>query len=411
MQDANTEDLPPPETIKQPDTDTQDKQPDTDTQDSKYEQGVVDPAETMYKRKSNVVIVSYESFTAPFEQTAVDVLTQFFSDYNNMRTGVWTYMVDNNVDFIFSLVDKWHYSKCIVTLNTLVDIGPTPELMFLLCHGAEPEEKIPAHLNFGDIGIDQYVWARRPLPGTIDPEYDYASAIYLDQLIGGGTKLVVMVCCAGQYIISDYIAEKGNAIPDIVFFNTDDIYILSGDIFMVLLMNLIDSGGSRTNPEPKPLLHFTLVSILTIFKIVKHCQDDPELFWDFLQSSGCISDYRSDKTKQGLPWPNQRMQSKNHDKVFRVFGRLCCHVLEPEMKQTILKDFKSLTFVMGGKTPTTYRAKESEPPEPVYLDYTSIAPLDIKPELAKDRLALRRAVNEYVTYTQLSMDLNFPPLD
>jgi hypothetical protein len=81
------------------------------------------------------------------------------------------------------------------------------------------------------------------------------------------------------------------------------------------------------------------------------------------------------------------------------------------MKQKILKDFKSLTFVMRGKTPTTYRAKESKPPKPVYLNYTSVGPLDIKPELAKDRLALRRAVNKYVTYTQLSHEPNFPPLD
>ncbi len=80
------------------------------------------------------------------------------------------------------------------------------------------------------------------------------------------------------------------------------------------------------------------------------------------------------------------------------------------MKQEILKDFKSLTIVIRGDTPTTYEANESEQPEPVYLDYRSVKPLDIKPELAKDRLALRRAVNKYVTDTQLSHKLSAPPL-
>ena len=221
-------------------------------------------------KQSYVMIISHEGDRVPFELTNADTLTQFFTDYNNIRTGVRSYIIDENIQSDVQLVNMPNYLKDLCNLQSLRqniqkddDYGVSP-VTFLFCHGSGPGPDHPAVLNFGEERFKHIVWAcRKSQPKRSD--------VILQDLICN-SALVILMCCAGEQILKDYLSEQGNKIRNILFYNHDEVLKPTHALFLALLMNLIDSHKRlEKDPYPRDLFHIVMDSIITIFKIVKWC--------------------------------------------------------------------------------------------------------------------------------------------
>ena len=324
----------------------------------------VQPIDRNKKRKSYVSIISHEGDSVPFESTNADTLTQFFTDYNNIRVGVRSYIVDGQVRGYINLVNVPNYSKVLCDVKGLcdvirsqVDVNEPSPVTFLFCHGCR-RGKYPASLNFGEERFKHDVWARRkdsPERGTILQDLIYKS------------KLVLMMCCNGDQILQDYLVEQGNDIPDILMYNCGNVSKTSVAIFMALLMNLIDSDDRIVTDPCEDNVYFVVRdSIITILKIVKWCSDDKDQFWELLFDMGCISPYESEKRKQGLPIPMRRQPG--YEWLCRVFGHMYNDLMIDDNYDQVFNDFKALTLVSAGETEPLEQNYEVVDPLPSTLD-------------------------------------------
>ena len=316
------------------------------------------------KRKSYVSIISHEGDSVPFESTNADTLTQFFTDYNNIRVGVRSYIVDGQVRGYIDLVNVPNYSKVLCDVKGLADIihthtdlhEPSP-VTFLFCHGCR-RGKYPASLNFGEERFKHDVWARRqgsPAKGTILQDLIHKS------------KLVLMMSCAGDEILQDYLAEQGNDIPDILMYNCGNVSKNSIAIFMALLMNLIESDDRLAKDPCENDVYFVVRdSIITILKIVKWCSNDRDQLLNLLFEMGCMSTWQEEKQKQGLPIPTKRQPG--YEWLCRVFGHMYNDLMSEDNYNQIFNDFKALTLVSAGDTKPLYQNYEAVDPLPTTTD-------------------------------------------
>lgn len=353
------------------------------------------------ERRSYVRIITHDSFYMPFELTNADALTQFFLDHNNIRTGVETYIVNSGVDsYGIDLVRVPNYLKKLVNEESLPDIAadPPPPVTFLLCHGvqrnvtkslaynAEPVEEHPAFLFFSEDENDpNIVYAARSvtLPDG-EKKYVPSGAVVLHDLIQQ-TRLAVILCCAGDNILDDYLSERGNDIPDILVYKCAVATKLTHAIFVALLINLMDSDDRvLKNPAPEEVYNAVRNSIVTIFKIVKWCDDDKDVFWKFLLDVGCVSEYETEKQKQGLPLAVSRLDENRKDLpvFYRVYGQFKNEYIPASIKKAVFNDFKALTLVSKGEE------------TPVEQNYLTVEELTAKPTTR----TLKEIVYEYVLH-------------
>jgi hypothetical protein len=319
------------------------------------------------ERQSYVRIITHDSFYMPFELTNADALTQFFLDHNNVRTGVETYIVNSGVDshgIVLARVPN--YLKKLVNEESLPDIAADtpPPVTFLLCHGikrnvsqsvaGQPEsiEEHPAFLFFSEDENDpNIVYASRSvtLPDG-EKKYVPSGAVVLHDLIQK-TGLAVILCCAGDHILEDYLSERGNDIPDILVYKCGVATKLTHVILVTLLINLMDSDDRvLKDPAPEEVCNAVRNGIITIFQIVKWCDDDKDVFWKFLLDVGCVSEYETEKQKQGLPRSVSRFRQQEKDlpSYYRVYGQFKNEFITEDTQQFVFNDFKVLTLVSKG---------------------------------------------------------------
>jgi hypothetical protein len=318
--------------------------------------------------RSYVYIITHGSFHMPFELTNTDALTQFFLDYNNIRTGVQTYIVNSGVDDMgILLVREPNYRKELVNVDTLpfITVDIVPAVTFLLCHGSqrnvrksvpydpEPVEEHPALLSFSEDEDDPNVVYTSRSVTLPDGEKKRVpeDAVILHKLINK-TRLAVILCCAGDHILEDYLSERGNDIPDILVYKCKVATKLTHAIFVALLINLMDSDDRvLKDPDPEKVYNAVRNGIVTIFKIVKWCDDDKDVFWKFLLDVGCVSEYETEKQKQGLPLAVSRLDENREDLsvFYRVYGQFKNEYIPTPIKRAIFNDFKTLTLVSKGE--------------------------------------------------------------
>ena len=299
-----------------------------------------------------VTILSFEGSQRPFEVTNADMLTQFFTDMNGMRSGVRSFIIaEQDVE----LITEPNYEKLLVDLKTLVKIvdgvdeepssytGNYSPVTFIFCHGGGRDEKdpeIPAVLNFGENPVHNYVWAR-------DSDFLPFSAVTLYEVIRA-TNLVFLMCCNGSDIVNDYISEQNecmNEIPEIVMFDCKKVLSVSVAILVGLLIQIIDSVANVTqDPSMEILQQAVKDGIITILNMVNLCEDE-FIFWDVLMSLGCISWYRTEK--HGLPFTNI-FDDGTLNKLYRLSGHTYNASLPPFIKPMIFKDFRALTLISPG---------------------------------------------------------------
>jgi hypothetical protein len=320
------------------------------------------------KKNAYVTIITHESFFVDFELTNADILTQFFTDYNNIRTGVRTYIVNDKVDNYLDLVKKPNYTKQLVNLTGLSqivfdqdDMHEVSPVKFFFCHGSGRTSSEPAFINFGEEIFDHRVWAckKRTLdngtevsrPNNRSCIHDLITKTPLGKVYT--PQLVIMMCCAGNEILEDYLSEQGNNIPDILVYKCESARRLTHHIFVILLINLLDSDDRvLKDPSPEDLHGAVKNGIITIFKIVKWCDDDKGAFWDFLLDVGCMSDYETEKQKEGLPCAVSRFQdAAGHSAhaYYRLSGHMNNLYITENIAQEIFTEFQKLTLISKGE--------------------------------------------------------------
>jgi hypothetical protein len=183
-------------------------------------------------KRAYVVIVSYESANRPFENLDADMLAEFFTEWNNIRTGVRSYVIGAEGEWQ-GLVQADNYLKEVCDVAHVAEWQrenkvPTP-VMFLLCHGSGPssaEDKIPipSSLSFGEERTEpgHMVYARAPTTISIETEWYWEEQIYLRDLIKD-CGFVFLMCCHGEDIVNDYVSElkqyaRVQTMPYIVFY-------------------------------------------------------------------------------------------------------------------------------------------------------------------------------------------------
>lgn len=352
-----------------------------DLPDSDGEVEVIDRNKT---KQSYVIIISYEAAFVPFELTMADALTQFFTDYNNIRTGVRNYIIDDE-SIPRELVGVPNYVKEVCDVRTVSraiednrdcytehEYGPAP-VTFILCHGGpRPTDGSggkPACLLFGEdrhtsYGENRRVWARYPENDDYLVSY-WGDQVYLEDLIKT-SKMAILMCCHGDQIVQDYVAEQTeemrvHEIPDILFYNCGEVHKTTHMILMALLMNLIDSDNRLLkDPTPDELHEVVQTCTMTILKIVKWCSDDINKFWTFLLDTSCIISYEIEKERQGLPIPVKRVPNwKLH---YRVSGHMYHDYISQDQEENIFNEFKTLTLISRGESqPVTHNYQSVDP--------------------------------------------------
>lgn len=318
-------------------------------------------------RNAYVVIVTFEDNFVPFCTEDAETLKEFFTDYNNIRTGVKSYMIFETNEV---LKQCGNYIKKLCSTTTVQEemkVCEDSPVMFLIGHGNRTTQDFPAYIHFSDEGItnlndmkttcvfacrydvdsydqsvtdDEYVQLREWLDFWED-------AVYLQDFIMN-TKLVFCMCCNGDAIVKDYLSDMKSSstpIPDIVYFMHGGVCKTTVAILTALLVIIADSNQILDkDPDADTLYQAVKSSIVTIFKIVNFCKNDIDKFWDFLLEIGCVSKYESLKDKQRLQMPNRFVSS--HLKYHYILMNHNFHdYIGEAQKRLIFNDFKSLTLL------------------------------------------------------------------
>ena len=347
-------------------TDSADQETDMDETDSTASQ------ETRY----HLAILSHESVTIPFEETIVGLLTQFCrTRCASLHTsilveGMPATLADTTETTPkrpatagkrprtppqapqpqpLVLVDYKNYRKELVPTTAHFQ-GQSADVLIALCHGFGP----------GDGGtlaglIFQCTY-RNPTDSTdiavfARPPQQMQNPVTLHKVLGG-CKLALLLCCRGTDILNQYKTSSTGIIPDLLYCDTTTIDTWSVEIYMVLLINILES-------DAHDLDHFyedTKGAIRRIMQIVKLFDDDHVGFWGYLQHVGCVTDVADEKDRQELEFPPDLIMDHNPPPTFfRVFGRVCAYNMN-HFPRNLLEDFRTITLVeKRGARRTTFR--------------------------------------------------------
>ena len=332
-----------------------------------------------------VAILANESTQLPLvEDTVGNFLTQFFL---SLRARLHTSILVNSlastigqkrgVQNKIELVDRDGYTKEFI--ETVAQFkNQNAEVVILLCHGLGKDDKQnPAALFFRCTGADEGY----PLSAAMvyakpfeHPTAEQKDVVTLHDVIGE-CKLAIMLACAGDDLRKQYVfqARKKQAFPDILICN--DVYLSSVtvEIYMVLLVNILDSlldvKGFQFDIRDYIALpdgsvyEYVRQAIIRIFQIVQLFGDDSENFWSFLKHVGCIVDNVDEKNRQQLVYPRKRLGKESR---FRVYGRAWA-VATQKCAEEVLDDFKHMELI--------YWNTDGTEPKPFYVDCDTVTPM------------------------------------
>ena len=292
----------------------------------------------------DVAILAHVSSDFPYETTTEDLLTQFFvgSDVR-LHTSI---LVDELKARRLTLVDEDTYKKeCVGSTEDF--IGQKAQVVIAQCHGCErgaynsasllfkchtkPENSLRDHVFGKQItDTDGYEW-------TIDQ--DGYRAVTLHEVIEH-SKLAILLTCNGDQLLQDYVYEDRKDLPhpDVLIYNGQALRSVVVEIYMVLLVNILDSELNLKSG--RDMYVQVREAIKRIFQIVKVFGDDHASFWAFLQHVGCVTDNADEKDRQELPYPAWQ----GDEPFFRVYGRVYAN-LTGDFPEATLQQFKCIQLV------------------------------------------------------------------
>lgn len=343
----------------------------------------------MAERRFGLTIFTHEAANFPFEQTIVELLTQFCV---GVGAPLQTYILTEDLGRFghdgsdgneLTLVHEDHYKKVDVE-KTKMFAGKRSEVVFMSCHGfgRGTEPATPAGLTFRchhnnmnqHEGAKQTVWARDP-----GGDYDPKDKVTLHELVQN-CRLAVVLGCHGDALIEDYLQARGrkDLFPDMLICN-GDVWGASMQIFMILLIHILDSEMNVAGPPADDAVYLAFRNAITkIFQIVKVFALDHLGFWTFLETIGCVTENYAEKYKQQMTYPSERLGATPR---FRIYGSVFTYEFG-NCEYVVAQDLQKLELV-------TFSGEA----EPLRQNYKSVPSIRISDDTNIDRY-LRRWIRE-----------------
>jgi len=264
-----------------------------------------------------------------------------------LATFIWVHNVaekdedyDEDGHFVNSLTLTRHagYLKKIIS-NTDQLKGLHTDLMVVRCHGGARSPGQYAKLAFTDSNAHS-----KPNRGEyVVHSRQQSSNISLKELTDE-TKLVLLFCCFGNQIMTDYLSENHTKPrPYILVSNQDKILAASADIIQLVLLNILERK-EMSMTEARLTSGFwmeVLEGIRKIFEIVKFFGNDHAAFWEYLQHIGVITLQEERSKRHELP-----QKKPGTPPLFQLYGRTFEYFIEKNTVQNTFRDFKSLLLVV-----------------------------------------------------------------
>ena len=250
----------------------------------------------------------------PHEQALSQLLTDFFS---SAGVGVHTLVLAGDLEKSadrsggrhahLTLVDSQLYKKeCVQTTGDMTN--QLTQVMFLQCHGIAKTIHHSAGLYFGcpKNEVEDPKKMNRTQTVLAWPTEKQKLAVSLNQIVGK-CNLAIVLACNGDDVIEDYLkaASRLPFFPDMLVCNAPEMSSGTGEIFTVLLLNIVDSDLAKHPHNPHEVYRAVKAAIVRIFQIVKLFGTDHRGFWEFLKQVGCVNDLRVLKQRQQLEYPKR----------------------------------------------------------------------------------------------------------
>ena len=208
---------------------------------------------TALKHVYQVAILTHEATEIPFEETIADELTQFFVSAGvSLHTTILVYDLEYAMgqkrnaegkkrDHLTLVNYAGYLKECVESAEQFK--GQVADVVIALCHGSARQGPLPAALCFRchnkpGASFKDSVYANEIADAR---SYD-GRAVKLHSVIRK-SKLAIMLNCAGDQLLQDYVytARKGDTYPDVLIYNGPTISTYTVEIYMVLLVNILDS--------------------------------------------------------------------------------------------------------------------------------------------------------------------------
>lgn len=293
----------------------------------------------------HVVILGYESSGVPFAQTAIDLLTQGFRDKAlSLGTYIWVHNASQTDDYdeakhttSLTCIDHAEYVKKMIN-NTDQLTGISADLMIILCHGAPRRYGKCAQLRFADNDGPS-----RPYRDECNVDARKMTANVSLKELTSATKLVLMLCCHGNQIMTDYLSDS-NTLTRPFILASNQALILRGsiDAILIVLFNILETIVFYTERPILKSQHWArvLIAINRLFQIVKLFGDDHDSFWTYLLQTGVVTIAHNHNRRRQVPSAQPASEA-----LFHVYGRNFNFLLEESTKANTLRDFKTLLLV------------------------------------------------------------------
>lgn len=296
----------------------------------------------------HVAIIGYESVANPFLQTSIDMLTQYLRERGmRLATFIWVHNVaekseykENHVDSL-TLTNYEGYLKKIIS-NTDQLKGLSTDLMIIRCHGAPRSHGHYAKLAFTDNNAHS-----TPYQGEYEVHSRQESSNISLKELTSETKLVLLFCCFGNQIMTDYLSETHTKPrPYILVSNQDKLLAASADIIQLVLLNILECNEKNEKKYYSKFWTEFLEAIRKIFEVVKLFGDDHAAFWKYLQHINVITLQEQRSLRHELP-----SRKPEEPPVFQLYGRCFVYFIEENTVQNTFRDFKSLLLVVPDGPP------------------------------------------------------------
>lgn len=303
----------------------------------------------------HVAILTHVPTMIAIEDTITNKLTQFFVDVNAMlHTSILVETLCSKLDIVklettsgktqkvtqptqrLVLVNtEKHLKECVASTAQFQD--QKADVVIALCHGFGMTDHVPsAGLCFRcesrGLGTQETSVYAKPFD-------EIPNCVTLHSVIKY-CKLAILLCCSGKDVLTSYfqhISEsRSGTYPEILFCDTEFIYSSTIEIYMVLLINILDS--ELTDVEFTH--HDTRKAIVRIMQIVKLFGDDHIGFWLYLQQVGCITSTQDEKDRQQLAYPHRQIL----DHSIGVYGCVCNFPIGT-FPRTLFEEFKAIKLI------------------------------------------------------------------
>jgi len=352
-----------------------------------------------------VTILTHEAGAPPLDQSVTQMLTDFLLSAN---VRLHTYVVASDLaksagidtkHAHLTLVDSHLYKKECVQTTLDIPKNLFSEVMFLQCHGRSRDET--QHIPYAGLQFrcprnnvaksltTQVVWTQVPA---------FAPPQALLHEIVGRTRLAIILACHGDQVIQDYLKTVNHKpFPDMLIFNIDTVWNQAIEIYMSLLLNIVDSelvarvpqrqsNGtiSKQNYEHGVVYDVVRAAITRIFQIVKLFDGEPRQFWDFLQNVQCVTDTRTLKQRQQLVFPKRYIVTDPPS--FRTAASASTYIVA-EHPERVYFQMKAMQLVSRGENNTVVRE-----------DWTTVAPIQVADSGEVDQFLREYQETQQTTY-------------